>query len=150
MARYIVHVRTERSPQQAFEYMADMENFAAWDPGVIDVTQAGGDGAGLGAAYDVAVRGIARPLVLRYNTIEYDAPHSVVVQADSRLLTSLDRISIEPDGDGSIVTYDAELTLNGLLALADPILKLLFGRIGDRAAEGLVDVLDGQRIPEPA
>ena len=70
--------------------------------------------------------------------------------AKSRFLTSLDTITIESDGEGSIVTYDAKLTLNGPLALADPILGLSFGRIGDRATAGLIRVLDGERLPEPS
>ncbi|CAB4659805.1 unannotated protein [freshwater metagenome] len=46
------------------------------------------------------------------------------------------------------MTYDAELKLNGPLGLADPILRLTFGRIGDRAAAGLIRVLEGERLPE--
>jgi len=44
------------------------------------------------------------------------------------------------------LTYDAKLTLNGLAGLADPILGLSFGRIGDRATVGLIRVLDGERL----
>ena len=53
-------------------------------------------------------------------------------------------------GAGSTVTYDAELTLNGLLGLADPLLGLSFKMIGDRAAQGLVRALDGERVTEPS
>jgi len=48
-----------------------------------------------------------------------------------------------------MVTYDAELTLNGLLGLADPLLGLSFKRIGDRAAAGLIRALDGYDSAEP-
>ena len=48
------------------------------------------------------------------------------------------------------MTYDAKLTLNGPLALADPILGLTFGRIGERATVGLIRVLDGERLPDPS
>ncbi len=48
-----------------------------------------------------------------------------------------------------VVTYDAELKLNGLLGLADPLLGLSFNRIGDRAATGLVRALDGKKVEEP-
>ena len=49
-----------------------------------------------------------------------------------------------------MVTYDAELTLNGPLGLADPLLGIGFKRIGDRAAEGLIIALDGERVADPA
>ena len=35
MARYTVSVRTSMSPEEAFDYMADLRNFAEWDPGVV-------------------------------------------------------------------------------------------------------------------
>ena len=34
MARYTVSIRTDRSPEDAFDYVADLRNFAEWDPGV--------------------------------------------------------------------------------------------------------------------
>lgn len=124
--------------------MANLANFAEWDPGVTRVEQVEGEGLGPDATYDVAVKGLRTPL--RYRTTRFDPPSSIVALAESRFLTSLDTITVEADGEGSIVTYDAKLTLNGLLGLADPILGLSFGRIGDRATVGLIRVLDGERL----
>lgn len=143
MARYVTTVRTPRSPQEAFEYMADLRNFAEWDPGVTRAVQVDGEGAGPDGVYDVTVKNPGKDLTLRYRTREFDAPRFVRVVATSTLFTSDDRITVEADGDGSLVTYDAELRLNGPLRLADPFLKLAFGRIGDRAAAGLRTALDG-------
>ena len=53
MARYVTRVRTHRSAEDAFAYLADMRSFAAWDPGVRRVAQVEGEGAGLGAVFDV-------------------------------------------------------------------------------------------------
>ena len=150
MARYVVHVRTEQSPAEAFAYMADLRNFAEWDPGVERVEQIAGEGADIDASFDVDVKGIVGSLTLRYEIIEYEPPHQVVARAESRVLTSLDTITVASDADGSIVTYDAELTLNGPLGLVDPLLGLAFDKIGDRAASGLIRALEGQRVEEPA
>ncbi|MEI8405641.1 MAG: SRPBCC family protein [Actinomycetes bacterium] len=144
MARYLVRIRSPKSPAEAFAYMANLTNFAEWDPGVTRVEQVEGEGPGPDAAYDVTVKGMRTPL--RYRTTLFEPPRSIVALAESRLLTSLDTITVEDDGEGSIVTYDAKLTLNGLAGLADPILGLSFGRIGDRATVGLIRVLDGERL----
>lgn len=149
MARYVVHVRSPKPAAEAFAYMADLSNFAEWDPGVAGVEQVQGDGPGPDAAFDVTVKGVGRPLTLRYHVTAYDPPDKVVAKAQSRLLTSFDTITVRSDGDGSVVTYDAELKLNGLLGLADPLLGLSFNRIGDRAATGLVRALDGKKVEEP-
>ena len=149
MARYVMHVRSPKSPAESFAYMADLSNFAEWDPGVIKAEQVEGDGAGPDAVFDVVVKGVGGPLTLRYETEAYDPPSSIVARAESRFLTSLDTITVVGDGTGSIVTYDAELTLNGLFGLTDPILGLAFKRIGDRAAAGLIEALDGEKVTEP-
>lgn len=146
MARYLVRVRSPKSPVEAFAYMANLANFAEWDPGVTKVEQSEGDGPGPSAVYDVTIKGLRSPL--RYRTTEFAPPTSIVARAESRFLTSLDTITVERDDAGSIVTYDAELTLNGPLGLGDPMLGLVFGRIGDRAATGLIRVLDGERLQD--
>jgi carbon monoxide dehydrogenase subunit G len=150
MARFVVHVRSPKPAVEAFAYMADLSNFAEWDPGVDHAEQVQGDGPGIDAAFDVAVKAIRGSLTLRYQITDYDPPDKVVARAESRLLTSLDTITVRGDGGGSVVTYDAELKLNGLLGVADPLLGLSFKRIGDRAAAGLVRALDGEKVEEPA
>lgn len=129
--------------------MADLRNFAEWDPGVTAAEQTEGEGPGPGAVFAVTVRAIPKPLVLHYRTTSYEPPDRVVADAQSRRLRSLDTITVRADGDGSIVTYDASLTLSGILGIANPVLGLAFTRIGDRAATGLIRVLDGERVDDP-
>ena len=74
---------------------------------------------GLGSAYDVDVKGVVGSLTLRYEITAFDEPTRFVAEARSATLTSVDPISVAADCDGSTVTYDAELTLNGLLGLAN-------------------------------
>lgn len=138
MARYVTTVRTAWSPDEAFAFMADLRNFARWDPGVRRVVQVDGAGAGAGASFDVTVGGVGRDLTLRYETVEFDAPRQVLVVARSGMLTSEDRVTVVAEDDGGAsVTYDADLRFSGPARLADPFLRLVFGRIGDRAAAGL-------------
>jgi carbon monoxide dehydrogenase subunit G len=144
MARYVTTVRTAKTPQEAFDYMADLRNFAEWDPGVKAVRQVQGAGGGPDSVFDVTVAGIGRDLTLRYLTEEYDAPRNLLVVARSSVFTSIDRITVDPDGTGSVVTYDADLRLNGVLRVGDLGLRLVFGQIGDRAAAGLRRALGAQ------
>jgi hypothetical protein len=127
--------------------MADLTNFAEWDPGVDRVEQVEGDGAGPGAAFDVDVKLPGRTMTLRYDTVAFDgASTTMTAFAQNAWMTSKDTITVEADGDGSIVTYDAQLKLKGLLGLSDPLLGLTFKQIGDRAAAGLVERLSGERV----
>ena len=144
MARYVTKVRTAKTPQEAFAYMADLRNFAEWDPGVKAVKQVEGSGGGPDSVFDVTVASPGLDLTLRYVTKEYEPPRNLLVVARSIVFTSIDRITVESDGTGSVVTYDADLRLNGVLRVGDLGLRLMFGRIGDRAAAGLRRVLDAK------
>ncbi|CAB4557793.1 unannotated protein [freshwater metagenome] len=141
MAKYTVSVESSKSVEEAFAYMADLRNFAKWDPGVLTVTQVAGDGAGLGSSFDVAVKSVGGGTVLRYETLEYDEPGNLLVEARNSKFTSIDRITVVAKDEGSIITYAAELLLNGCLSPLNPLLGLVFNRIGDRAAAGLRRVL---------
>ncbi len=143
MARYVTTVRTPKSPEEAFAYMANLENFIEWDPGVSKSEQVAGDGPGIGAAYDVRASGAD----LRYETLEYDEPNRIIVEAKTTFFRSYDIIEVSANDDGGCdVTYDATLELNGFFGLADIGLRLFFDKIGDKAAAGLVKVLDGTKI----
>ena len=141
MAKYTVSVESSKSVEEAFAYMADLRNFANWDPGVLTVTQVAGDGGGPESSFDVAVKSVGGGTVLRYETVEYDEPGNLLVEARNSKFTSIDRITVVAKGEGSIVTYAAELLLNGCLSPLNPLLGLVFNRIGDRAAVGLRRVL---------
>jgi len=145
MARYVTSVVTPLSAAEAFAYMADVTHFVQWDPGVKRVLRVAGDGDGVGAAYDLTVQA-GGTTVMRYEVKEYEPPRRILLLARTSFLTSVDEVRVEAAGSGSIVTYDAKLTLNGPLTLFDPLLRLAFRRIGDRAAAGLKRVLSGKAV----
>lgn len=143
MPHYRTSVRTDWSVDRAFDYLSDLTHFADWDPGVKRSVQVAGDGAAIGAVYEVTVGGIGRDLVLPYEIVVLDRPRRVEVRAETGTLRSVDVMSFEPtDAGGSVVTYDADLSLKGVLGVANPLLGLAFGRIGDRAAGGLRAALE--------
>jgi len=147
MARYQTSVRTPWEPERAFGYMSNLENFDEWDPGTTSSQRVVGSAPGLGTAYDLVIRTAGRNMTLRYETIEFDAPRRITARADTKTLQSLDIITVEatPDG-GSIVRYDANISLKGLAKLATPLLALGFQRIGDHAAAGLRRALEGTAV----
>lgn len=142
MARYHMRLRTDRPAVEVFAYLADLRNFADWDPGIASSEQVTGSGPGIGAAYDVDASGS----VLRYEVDVFDPPHRIRAHARNRWITSIDTISVAVDGRGSIVTYDADVRLNGVLRIGDPIFGLVFNRIGDRAREGLTEKLEATLV----
>ncbi len=143
MAHFVTSVLTPRSPDEAFAYMLDVRNFAAWDPGVRQAVRVAGDGTAVGSAYDLTVVAGATT-VMRYTLTELEPPRRLVLRSRTTFLTSVDEVRVEAaPGGGARVTYDAVLTLNGPLRLFDRALGVAFRKIGDRAAAGLRRALDG-------
>ncbi|MEL7210784.1 MAG: SRPBCC family protein, partial [Actinomycetota bacterium] len=104
--------------------------------------QVEGEGGGPDAVFDVTLTG----MTLRYETRAHRPPEEVLLVAEGSFLVSEDTITVADRSDGCTVTYDADLRLKGLARVADPLLGLAFGRIGDRAADGLRAVLDGSFV----
>jgi carbon monoxide dehydrogenase subunit G len=136
MAHYVTTVPSRLSPAEAFAFMADIERFVEWDPGITKVEKRSGKTGETGAAYDLTIAGWS-PTVMRYEVTAVDAPRSFRMASTTRFLRSLDEIRIEADGAGSRVTYDARLELRGPLRVFDPVLARVFQRIADRAVAGL-------------
>jgi hypothetical protein len=145
VARYLTTVRSRWSSPRAFEYLADVRNLVDWDPSVVSVDQVAGDGGGRDTEFDVEVAHAGGSTTFRYRTTRFEPSTTVQIEARTRALTSIDRISFADDGEGCLVTYDARLDLNGSRRVLDPLLRLVFGRVGDRAAAGLESALEGAR-----
>ena len=143
MASYSTTVKTDWDPETAFAYLAKFSNVADWDPSIPSARHLGGDPAEPGARYEVDVEVFGRTTAMPYETIAVERPRRIVLRSDSDRLVSIDTLSVERLGDGTAVSYDANLTLKGIAKVLDPALQLLFKRMGDKARDGLAERLAG-------
>jgi carbon monoxide dehydrogenase subunit G len=137
MARYKASVDTPRSPEEAFAYLSDFTTAAEWDPGTVQSDRLGEGPLGEGAEFRLVAAFLGRKTTLIYRIVEYKPPHAVTFRGENSTVVSLDRITFEPAGGGTRITYDADLTLKGALKVADPLLALVFNRVGGNALAGL-------------
>lgn len=136
MAHYVATVPSRLTPDEAFAYMADFRNVAEWDPSIKDVDLVGGAPAAEGGRYRVKMSSTE----LDYEMTDVDHGRRVVVRGENGWVVSIDEITVAPGDDGlADVTYDAKLSLKGPLKLGDPLLSLVFRRLGDNARDGLRD-----------
>lgn len=147
MARYVGTIVTTKPAEEVFDYMADFTSVAQWDETVVEASRIGERPPGEGARFRVKFRLAGRENELVYETIAYQRPRRVLLRAESGTMTSLDEVTIRETAEGTELTYDAKLEPSGLMRLADPVLGLLFKRLGDNAAAGLARELGGQTVP---
>lgn len=91
----------------------------------------------LGSRFFVVVHWLGRDLPLTYEIVEFEPPRRLVLRAENATTVSEDTVQIEPQGEGSALTYDAGVSLKGAARVLDPLLGLAFKRLGDNAAAGL-------------
>ncbi len=148
MSRYRGIVVSERSAEETFDYLAEFSNAAEWDPGVAGAERLDSGPVGLGSGFRLEVRIGRRVSPLDYRVTSYERPRRVVLLGESATIRSEDTVTVAPrPGGGSILTYDADLTLLGPMGLLNPILPLPFRKIGDRGLAGLRRVLSAPSNP---
>ena len=143
MAHYHATIDSRRGPAETFDYLATFSNAAQWDPGVLTGVQLDPGPVRVGTRFRLVVPFLGRRVPLTYAVTRYSPEGMITLEAVSRLLRLADRIEVAADGDGAMISYDADVRLRGPLRLLDPLLQRGFGAVGDRAAAGLARALAG-------
>jgi hypothetical protein len=147
MARYSTTLVTDAPAVPVLDRLADFATVADWDPGVSDAALIVGEPGRIGSRYLVTATFGPRRIPLEYEIIERVDPIDgkagrVVLVAQTGSFTSHDTITVTPTPTGSLVQYDAILTLHGPGRVLDWPLHASFQLIGRRAEQGLRAELD--------
>lgn len=138
MARYVASVDTLWEREPAFDFLADFANIEHWDPSVLRARRLSDEPLEVGARFEIDFAMLGRELPLVYETIEIERPRRVLLRAETPTAVSLDLMTFDVrPGGGTIVTYDADVSLKGPLRLLALPFRLLFRRLGDSARDGL-------------
>ena len=137
MARYRVTIASPRSVEEVFDYMAMFSNVTKWDPTATEAHPIDDNKPGQGARFHVLVRWLGREIPLDYTTTAYERPKRVVLRAENSSTISEDTITVKSTGAGCEITYEAHLTLKGVMRFIDPLFGLALKRLGNNAAAGL-------------
>ena len=142
MARFLTRIESNLSQPDAFAYMADFANARVWDPSVSEAKRVGDAPVGLGSQFDLIARFAGRDVPLRYEIVVFELPQQVVLEAKRPGFVSRDTISVEAFGAGSVIRYDASLAFSGIGRLFDPVMQLIFRRVGAKATAGMKAALN--------
>ena len=138
MARYVTTIESPRAQAEVFAYLSDFSNSRDWDPGVAEAERLDDGEILAGSQVRLVADFMGRKVPLTYVVTAIDPPNAITLRGENANVVSLDTMTFEPTPSGGTrVTYDADLVLKGPMRLADPLLKLVFNRIGDKAAAGL-------------
>jgi len=149
MIRLEETIQVPRPPRAAFAYASDFTHIEQWDPGIAESWKITAGPPRVGTAYGLVVASGVMRIPMQYVIREYDPPRKVVLEGEGRPLHALDTIVFEPAGQGTRITYTADLTFRGWLGSLEPIMEGSLRRVGLRAVEGLRSALSEERpVPE--
>jgi Polyketide cyclase / dehydrase and lipid transport len=137
MAHYVARIPVTVTRSAAFEDLSRFDRAAEWDPGVEAGEMLTPEPVGVGSRFRLVARFLGRRTPLVYEIVDLERDERIVLRAENRSVRSVDTITFQDDDRGSVVVYDAQLHAKGIGRLADPLLAIVFRRIGDRAAAGL-------------
>jgi carbon monoxide dehydrogenase subunit G len=141
MAKASGTVQSPLTPDVVFKRVSDFSTAEKWDPGVVEAEKITSDGIDIGARFRIVARFMGRNSELVYEITEFEPGRRVVLRGENSTVLSVDEIIVEPEGEGSVVKYSADLTLKGPLKLLDPLLGKAFDGIAEKALAGLRDWL---------
>lgn len=138
MARYRATVETTRDAEEVFAYLSDFSTTAEWDPGVLEAQRLDPE-VKLGSRFRLVASFRGRRAEIVYTVVRYEPPRLITLRGENATVVSLDTIEVEALGAaaGARVTYDAQLSMKGILRIGDPLLARAFKPVGDNALAGL-------------
>jgi carbon monoxide dehydrogenase subunit G len=129
------------SPAVVLDYLKDFSHAVEWDPGTESCTRIGTGLVGVGSRWHNTskIAGVSTELV--YELTELSDTHLKLVGSNDTA-TSTDTITVVPAGSGSEVTYEAVIEMKGAAKLTEPVVKLVFEKIGNDTEDDMTTVLN--------
>lgn len=137
MALYFDTIDLPVSEAEAFHCLAEFGQIAAWDPGVVRGARLTEGEIRVGSRFRVILSFLGRHIPLEYRIAEFEPTSRIVLSGRGSSLRSLDEITFESRGGGTRVTDEARLEPLDDRRVAEPMLDLIFQRIGSMAIRGL-------------
>ncbi|MEO7125676.1 MAG: SRPBCC family protein, partial [Nakamurella sp.] len=134
-------VNVDKPTGMVFDYLADFTTSTQWDPGTVKTIRVEGNG-GVGTRYENTSKFAGRVNTVIYVVQEVIPGKHIHLRGENSSLVANDRITVEPQGSGSTVTYRAEFDFQGILKVLTPILSILVKRLGKEGALGMKQALD--------
>ena len=130
-------------PSVVIDYLKDFSNAEEWDPGTESCTRTDSGPVQVGSTWHNVSKIAGVSTELDY-TLESLTDDTIVLVGSNDSATSTDTITVvpSPDGPGSRVTYEANIEMKGAAKLADPVMKIVFEKIGSDTEDDMTNVLN--------
>jgi carbon monoxide dehydrogenase subunit G len=130
-----------RDPKEVFDYLANFENTARWDPGVLEAVKTSNGPVELGSTFDLVTIFRGRRIEVTYEVTDYQPNTRIVLVGTNSRFTGTDDIGVAAEGQGTRVSWNAIFRLEGIAKLFQPFLRGVFEELSQEAMDGLTETL---------
>ena len=114
-------VTVDRTPEEVFDFVADLRNGPEWNTDSSNVVLTTDGRVGLGSVFEEEREGFGRTVT----TLDlFERPARLGFDARAPRIRARVRYAFEPEGPATRVTCAAELRLRGLTRVLEPMLAL--------------------------
>ena len=131
------------APAVVIDYLKDFANAEEWDPGTESCTRVDDGPIAVGARWHNVSKIAGVTTELDYELTELTDTRIVLVGRNDSA-TSTDTITVLPSGEGTEITYHADLDMHGLANLAAPAMKLVFEKLANDTEDQLTRALESR------
>jgi len=136
-------IRLPVSPEVAFAYLADLSNIFEWDPNVPEAGRVDLGPIGVGSRFRLLYRMGPATLPLDYELVAMEPGRLLVFEGRGERVRLTDRLHLSADGDGTQLTYEAQVEPRpalGAAVLGAAALRPFMERVADQVARRLAEV----------
>jgi hypothetical protein len=142
MAHSFNRVHTPRSPEEAFDFISDFRHASLWDPRTKSVRKLTDGPIGRGTKFLLTASLFGTELDFPYEIVEFERAVHVLFAGHTPFFEYRERVSFSAEPPGTRIEWDAHMSLRSILVFGNPVLSLVYQRIGNDATGGIVAALD--------
>ena len=120
MIRIEAGVTVNRPVAEVFRFLQDNRNALQWQSGLLEA-RVTNDVIGVGRAWVDVVQFLGRRIEVASELVEYEPDRALGFKSTSGPIPLEGRYSLEPDGDGTKLTFTMQGEPGGFFKLAEPI-----------------------------
>lgn len=121
MATGVFTIRLARPPVAIFPLISNLERAPEWVPDLIVVKKQTTGDIGVGTRYTDVMRVGNNTSTGKLEIIEYEPPRVFVHKGENGPSRFVTRFTLEPDGEGTLLTQEYTLRMRGLFRLLEPL-----------------------------
>jgi Polyketide cyclase / dehydrase and lipid transport len=149
MAHSWNRLHTHHSPETVFDFISDFRHAALWDPSTRSVTKLSEGPIAQGSRFLLRAAFLGASLDFPYEIAVYERATRVVFAGSTPWFRYREQVTFVHGSSGTQIDYSAHMHLRSLLTVGNPLLSLVYQRIGDSATSGIVAALDKALASSP-